>query len=660
MNEYKYGRVIEVFADEEKDYRIALDFQSEGRFASAIGKYDEIIGKNPSSYYAYWGRFSSVIQARNDSEIAGALKNATPVIYRDFETALSISADPEFSKYIVARLIEGISSPMKFEALKYLFDMLSKYTDDDNMELLFESVFAQCDRLIEKGKITDCREWLEFISKSFDLSADDRYYMTLLRCKLRCYDIENRAFIVKRLPENEEPGEDVTKYTVSELVDKIVVLACRNSSSKSLELLLSNVIHRINNSIVSAASLIGIIVKGFDKAGEKRAASTFIMTVADAYTARGSFRNAERYYLMSLAFNSKNSMAHFGLLKAKLHAKNDYELIKKRKKLDTHPEFSDAVDCASESEYGYYMGLLSAQSLKSSRGDYRQKAVVSNRLVSYVSTKTCLERILFASLRTVWYFLFVLSLETASVFLIENFLPDNLLVKIISFLPPLLIGAGFTLSVIKNWAPIFILVKKIVANAGYDTGYEYKDLFAERCDYMKWYIEENRDFGEMLEKVKTTPYKKVKGFIRKLTAKVRARAIKRYVIPYGILTALPTAAIFTALVIVSASLGFYKIPLIIAAALTVLAYVLYNALFFGNLISIKRVWKKRYSSTIIFNIKDYIYSRFEEKVGRRKWAGCKRCGCIASTTSSLEYRGYQSKTRTLTCINCGNIIEKYE
>ena len=78
MNEYKYGRVIEVFADEEKDYRIALDFQSEGRFASAIGKYDEIIGKNPSSYYAYWGRFSSVIQARNDSEIAGALKMPHP------------------------------------------------------------------------------------------------------------------------------------------------------------------------------------------------------------------------------------------------------------------------------------------------------------------------------------------------------------------------------------------------------------------------------------------------------------------------------------------------------------------------------------------------------------------------------------------------------
>lgn len=84
---------------------------------------------------------------------------------------------------------------------------------------------------------------------------------------------------------------------------------------------------------------------------------SYLLNEADTFIQKRKFKRAKQNYLKVCSLEPHNSKAYWGLLKCKLKAMDDYDLIKNRKKLVKINEYNDAIRYAAGKEKEYYRNL---------------------------------------------------------------------------------------------------------------------------------------------------------------------------------------------------------------------------------------------------------------------------------------------------------------
>lgn len=650
----------DVYPAGDRAHDVALGYQSEGRFGAAIAEYDAIIEKNGKDALAYFRRFCSSVGAKSDAELPFMLDNATPSVYRDFEIALSCADDPSVSGYFLHTAIRGLSEHLKLSSMKLLFDTLIKYVSDDGISLLFKNVFEGCERLLARRKYKECTEWLDYVSKSFDITADDRYYMMLLCARLHTADIRTKHFICPRSDSLSDSRKAASEYTKGELVYKIAKYASASGDDESAYKLCDSVVSQINNSPLSVSGTVSTVLKGLESEKNSALAVSFLIRVAGAFRDNGRFALARRYYFSALSLDSACSAAHFGLLMCKLKVTNVYLLVRRRKNLDFYEEFREAVRCASESEYSFYMQILSSQKGRSAKKDMKRYTLEASEEKSYDSTKKTMLRMLFPAIRSTLHFLVGASLVSASSFLFDRLLPHTPLMGILSFAPPLLAIVLLMILFVKDIAPVSMLARLIISSRGCSADFRFSSVAKEKKGYIIYRIKTSEEVKDAIKAARVTPRRRVKSFIARTARKINRSALVRYELCFALFVSVPVSLIFFIGYILVKQTGFYALPALVGFALLLLSHNVFNALFHGTYLNKKLFVKSTYGSEKLFKTSEYLYTLFEEEVGKRKWATCKVCGCIASTAESLDYRDYKSGWRRLECVNCKEVIEKHD
>lgn len=87
----------------------------------------------------------------------------------------------------------------------------------------------------------------------------------------------------------------------------------------------------------------------------------FLLEVANRYIQCKDFKGAALYYTEVINLDANTAKAHWGLLKCRLKAFDDYDLIKKRKNLNDLEEFNNALNSATNEEYREFMAIYDLQ-----------------------------------------------------------------------------------------------------------------------------------------------------------------------------------------------------------------------------------------------------------------------------------------------------------
>ena len=95
------------------------------------------------------------------------------------------------------------------------------------------------------------------------------------------------------------------------------------------------------------------------------------LSMANTYIAEKNFRAAKKQFARIIEGDPKCTAAHWGLLRCRLKALDDYDIIKSRKKLESFEEFADAVRYGDETEREYYLQIQKRQLKKDASGCMR-------------------------------------------------------------------------------------------------------------------------------------------------------------------------------------------------------------------------------------------------------------------------------------------------
>lgn len=107
----------------------------------------------------------------------------------------------------------------------------------------------------------------------------------------------------------------------------------------------------------------------------------YLLSEADTFICKNKFKKAKKNYLKVCSLEPRNSKAYWGLLRCKLKAFDDYDIVKSRKKLVKINEFNDACRYATGSEKKRYEEVRDAQLTHNTNGfdrtnykEYRRKS----------------------------------------------------------------------------------------------------------------------------------------------------------------------------------------------------------------------------------------------------------------------------------------------
>ena len=110
------------------------------------------------------------------------------------------------------------------------------------------------------------------------------------------------------------------------------------------------------------------LVKRANDACKENKDVPYLLNEAETFIQKRKFKRAKQTYLKVCSLEPRNSKAYWGLLKCRLKAMDDYDLIKSRKKFVKINEYNDAVRYAVGKEKEHYMQICNAQLTHNTNG----------------------------------------------------------------------------------------------------------------------------------------------------------------------------------------------------------------------------------------------------------------------------------------------------
>ena len=150
----------------------------------------------------------------------------------------------------------------------------------------------------------------------------------------------------KRFAYYKRRGEDKTIALVGDKLDPDGLPDIALRSGQMIEVEDKKWLQKTVKRIYAAAEAVGV-GKNVDHA----------LDMANTFITKKKFGAAKREYDRILAAGPKNAAAHWGLLKCKLKALDDYDIVKNRKKIGAIDEFNDAVHYADAAQKAKYRDI---------------------------------------------------------------------------------------------------------------------------------------------------------------------------------------------------------------------------------------------------------------------------------------------------------------
>lgn len=394
------NEVVQISPTEERDLRTATDMRSSKNFKDASALYSAIIRRNPNSARAYWGRFLSSACSYDDStHIIGEKADL-----KDFESAIDVSSDIAFSYEMVDYLICAVSKNSSWGVSRKIFDAVAKYAGDgqrsnallaalkkhlqENIKAdridISEDVFS-CARMLfnEENRSASISFMKDYANALFEakkykvarkyyeevaLADNDPFvYLNLLASRLGVSDATTTKFKL-----SEGSGEDASKKRPSELsLDEIIerIIICANGRYDVIQKVHDMISYQVLTNTKNASPFIEIAVSCYRQLKLENELKALLHMVGNRYLRARDFNNARLYYTEALAENPNDSDAHWGLLKCRVKASNDFELTRHRSKFMSLDEFNNARNCASEADYQHYMDVYNGKAKKETELD---------------------------------------------------------------------------------------------------------------------------------------------------------------------------------------------------------------------------------------------------------------------------------------------------
>ncbi|MBQ8725854.1 MAG: toll/interleukin-1 receptor domain-containing protein [Clostridia bacterium] len=446
---------IKISANEERSLQSAESDMARERFGEAINTFKEIIKNNPRSAPAHWGWFKAKIGAKSDQLVPDKLASGK-LASSDLnllDKAIEYSTDADFSWSIIDTIIECFKKQSDWNKVKPLYGFLINYIDENRIKRLLKILEHTCEVAVADGKpkvsedvfenakkifIEEVKRYsmqfmdtyatnlakygyYDYARKYFEQLASARNssyaYIKLLACRIKSSSIA-QAVIKLDKPKN-EPEEGVVKkvseLTIAEILERIVV--CDNKENKSLPVLKYDgtdgyetgsfktlrecLVYQARYNKGGVHGLVEIVAGTYKELGSKEATRDILFTVAEELVLSRNFTEAEIWYREILADDPNDALAHWGTLKCRLKAVDDYAVSKHGKKLQEILEYNNAKNCADNEQFEYFEKVRYGEIAPPSGGDGSNKKAPAR---SYEEVKTIsVSEILFGTLKLALY-----------------------------------------------------------------------------------------------------------------------------------------------------------------------------------------------------------------------------------------------------------------
>lgn len=389
----KGGSEIQISGSEARNLQSANDVRRNGLFKEAKREYGSILCDNPSNAAAHWGLFCSGIRASTNANVPNMLLRAHNVSYEEFHKAIECSNDTEFSWSCVDAIIPALDTDQKWVKLQPIYDQIIKYLDDDRVRkvldilkracLLYaeknpkqsEVIFEQARRLFfEENKdiclamMADYADTLQ-MHEHYDLARkyyeelasatkSGKYYLHLLECRLHTRSIVQTKFILKINPDDDSLSKKISELDLDEIIERVLICDHESGESDATDRLVENLRYQIVANSAAIQPLLETFVNTLSVLKDEQMIYRLLMQTADDFLKIKNYKMAETYYRECLVRNENNSSVHWGLLKCRLKVNNDYEVMRRRRKLPGLQDYKNAINCANEEEYAYYMSVF--------------------------------------------------------------------------------------------------------------------------------------------------------------------------------------------------------------------------------------------------------------------------------------------------------------
>ena len=490
---------IKISASEERSLQSAESDMARERFGEAQNTFKDILKNNPRSAPACWGWFKAKIGAKSDKlvpdQIAVCKTSAIDIALLD--KAIEFSTDADFSWSIIDTIIECFKKQSDWNKVKPLYQFLINYIDENRIKRLLKILEHTCEVAVADGKPKVSEDVFEnakkiFIDevKRYSMQFMDAYavnlakygyydvarkyfeqlasarnsssaYIKLLACRLKTTSVKETVIKLEKSKTVDEEGavKKVIDLTVSEIIERIVV--CDNKENQKIPLLTymgtvdfktdayktlcEVLLYQARYNKGGVHDLVQIVAGTYKELGAKDATRDLLFKVAEELVLVKNFTEAETWYREILADDPNDALAHWGTLKCRLKAIDDYAVSKHGKKLQEYLEYNNAKNCADNDQFDYFEKVRYGEiSPPSESGDNArkvpQKAYEEVKTVSLKEILTGIGKLAFYALVSVFALLTIF--EPKLIFANVNYILAIIAFAVVWIVALIFIGKG--------------------------------------------------------------------------------------------------------------------------------------------------------------------------------------------------------------------------
>ena len=240
-----------------------------------------------------------------------------------------------------------------------IYDWAQKIFFEEKHDFNLAYVYGWAKLLFEHKHYAVSLKYFEELASSPLFTSGECYYY-ILRCRLKDAHpyIKNWSF-------KADTSDDMTIKKPSELdIDEIIerIFVCdKGNKTSAVRSIIAIAKEQAARGYSKANRLIELIINCFRGLDKDDFANEFIKDIANTYIFAGKFNKARTFVNELLAQNEKDANAHWLLLKCKLKLSTDSQLSYKGKSLFKVQEFNNALNCADDKTYNYYMDVYNGK-----------------------------------------------------------------------------------------------------------------------------------------------------------------------------------------------------------------------------------------------------------------------------------------------------------
>ena len=327
------------------------------------------------------------------------------------EKAITNPTDEEFTDNVIAVLMYQIARSENKAYMTKLFELLAKYIPNKSIKNLLDIMKGHCIAATKAGDIKYARSLysaseeklfiaendafnkaylkdfanalyyageydtaIEYYNKYLKARHEAAIYWNLLGCRLGGSPMQ--AFKLRIHPEDDAAKKEPMDLDYDEIIERIVVCSKCDFETAAMKDLMRLLSYQIQNNFKNHKAFVECIAGCVLSVAGEAAYLSFLDKIATVMIFERRFSEAKLYFtqmdsaleesdelpkmLGQTAVDEYRSSIRWGLLKCRLKAIDDYEVCRTKKKLESYPEYRDAINCATDAQYRYFSSIYGA------------------------------------------------------------------------------------------------------------------------------------------------------------------------------------------------------------------------------------------------------------------------------------------------------------